>query len=226
MGNFLNKISSLSGLDESHVFDIDGRLLGETSSTCSEELHSGFNTWLTDLEHAPFAVEHSARPSEVLCLTTSNSSFRCPFPACTEPQIPRPHTTSTGFRNQSLSWVRFSPIFFLDIFFNSHAHMHIHYFAMNMMKGRERKVKAPREQTDPGFYLKSLCFYGSWDFGFGVSAQFERSAAYYWWKRGGKKGRFPVSLCLNLLFTWKSVRLTQTSLTCQRAAAGRGVFDL
>lgn len=51
-------------------------------------------------------------------------------------------------------------------------HTHLHFFPMNMMKGMERKLKAPWEQTDPVFHLKPLCFYGSWDFGFGVSAQF------------------------------------------------------
>lgn len=195
VGNFLNKISSPAGLDESHVFDIDGRLHGETSSTCSEELQSDFNTWLADLEHAPFTVEYSARPSVVLCLTPWNSSFRFHFPACTEPQIPRPHTTSTGFRSQSLSWVRFYPIFSWT-YSLIHTHMHILYFAMNMMKGRERKVKAPREQTDPGFYLKSLCFSGSWDFGFGVSAQFERSSCLLLVEKGGEKEPLPCLFAL------------------------------
>lgn len=116
--------------------------------------------------------------------------------ACIEPQIPRPHTTSIGFRNQSLSWVRFFSHLSLDTFFNSHTHMHIRYFAMNMMKGRERKVKAPREQTDPGFYLKSLCFYGSWDFGFGVSAQFERSSCLLLVEKGGKKEPLPCLFAL------------------------------
>lgn len=87
-------------------------------------------------------------------------------------------------------------------------------------------MKPPKEQTDPVFYLKSLCFYGSWDFGFGVSAQFEHSSCLLLVEKGGEKRAASLSLCLNLLFTWKSVRLTHTSLTCQRAAAGRGAFDL
>lgn len=74
--------------------------------------------------------------------------------------------------------------------------MHILYFAMNMMKGRERKVKDPREQTDPVFYLKSLCFFGSWDSGFGVSAQFEPSSCLLLVEKGGKKEPLP---CLSAL---------------------------
>lgn len=104
--------------------------------------------------------------------------------------------------------------------------MHLHSFPMNMMKGIERKVKAQENRQILPFISSAFASMVHGTLVLESQPSFNIRAAYYWWKRGAKKRAASLSLCLHLPFTWKCVRLTQTSLTCQRAAAGRGVFDL
>lgn len=182
-------------------------------------------TWKTLSSWLSSWWSYSAGPSTVLWLTPENRLSVFTSWLGLNLKLPCPKPPSPALEAQVLLGLNFIPSFPRYTWSLIRTHMHILYFAMNMMKGRERKVKDPREQTDPVFYLKSLCFFGSWDSGFGVSAQFERSSCLLLVEKGGKKAA-SLSLCLNLQFTWKSVRLTHTSLTCQRAAAGRGVFDL
>lgn len=225
VGNFLNKISSPAGLDESHVFDIDGRLHGETSSTCNEELQSDFNTWLGWLGTCSLHGWVLSKALRGSLLDTWNSPFHLHFPACNEPQIPRPHTTSPGFRNQSLFLGKILSHLFLDIFFNSHTHAHT--LLCNEHDEGERKKGEGSKGTDRSWLLSQvsllLWFMGLWFWSLSPIWTFKLPIT---GGKGGEKRAASLSLCLNLLFTWKSVRLTQTSLTCQRAAAGRGVFDL
>lgn len=71
--------------------------------------------------------------------------------------------------------------------------MRILSFPVNMMKARERKVMDPREQTD-SFISSRFASMVHGTLVLESQPNFNVQAAYYWWKRGAKKSRFPVSL--------------------------------
>lgn len=96
-----------------HAFDIDGKLRDEAASTRSEEPQRDFNTWLGWL--GTRCLHGGATQQGPPSVELSRATWKCPFCfhswACTEPQPPRPHTTSTGLETKVFLGLDFYPIF-------------------------------------------------------------------------------------------------------------------
>lgn len=198
-----------------------GRLQDQANPPCSEQLRSDFGTrpgFGTCCLHGgatqqgPFCLS-SQRPLSVLTSGHRQS-----------PTLPVPKPPSQALETKVFLGLDFMPSF-PDIFFNSHTHAHT--FLSNEHDEGERKKGEESKRTDRSYLLSQvsllLRFMGLWFWSLSPILTFKLPIT---GGKGGEKRAASLSLCLNLLFTWKCVRLTQTSLTCQRAAAGRGVFDL